>query len=284
MTEIPRDRWERPRIWDLTQTPRKLVSYTRTSTVADTTGDGKNLITWASFNAVRGYMLDDSVRAEFAALLSVVPAGQDPYRHHVGSGGKGRLYDLVSKAQDIAGAHKAASRGTAMHQLTEIVDGGGWPSYLEPEQIEPLESYAARMKGIEVVGNEVFGVCDELKIAGTMDKIIWHEGRLRVADLKTGASDPDYPLKVETQVAIYAHSKRYDPATGARFPLGSKLLGDIADAEIDLRTGILIHLPLAGTGCELYPLNLERGWEAAQVAVSMRRLRSGQRSLRKLAA
>jgi hypothetical protein len=84
-----------------------------------------------------------------------------------------------------------------------------------------------------------------------------------VLDLKSGKSEAEYPLATCLQIATYANGKRYDPETGERSPLHE---------EIDLETGVLIHMPPSG-GCGLYALDLVRGWEAAQLAVQVSAVR-----------
>jgi RecB family exonuclease len=108
-------------------------------------------------------------------------------------------------------------------------------------------------------------VNDKLKAAGTFDRLLLcPDGRVRVADLKSGKSEAAYPFATTVQIAAYAHSLRYDPETGERSSL---------HAALDLTTGLLIHLPPSG-GCQVIPLDLELGWAAAQCAVTVRQFRA----------
>ena len=50
-----------------------------------------------------------------------------------------------------------------------------------------------------------------------------------------------------------------DPEDGYRSPLHS---------DLDLTTGLLVHLPPWG-GCRVIPLNLDLGWQAAQLAATV---------------
>ena len=86
------------------------------------------------------------------------------------------------------------------------------------------------------------------------------DGRVVVADLKSGKSEAAYPFATTVQIATYAHGDRYDPETGERSPIHE---------DLDVTSGLLIHLPPSG-GCELYELDLIRGWQAAQLAVKVR--------------
>jgi hypothetical protein len=66
-------------------------------------------------------------------------------------------------------------------------------------------------------------------------------------------------LGTATQIGIYAYGQRYDPDTHARTEL---------HPDIDLGTGLMIHMPATG-GCRVIPLNIERGWDAAQLAAEI---------------
>jgi hypothetical protein len=86
------------------------------------------------------------------------------------------------------------------------------------------------------------------------------DGRVRIADIKSGAKADQYGGATSAQIATYAHGSLYDPTTGQRYPLG----------DIDLDTGLMIHLP-QGTGhCTIYDVDLRSGWLAAQMAKAIR--------------
>jgi hypothetical protein len=79
--------------------------------------------------------------------------------------------------------------------------------------------------------------------------------------LKTGASS-SFLDKHAVQLAIYAHSDLYDPATGER---------EAVDVAKDY--GYIFHVPAGQGTFGLYRLDLEAGWEAAQLAADVRRWR-----------
>ncbi|WP_433568104.1 PD-(D/E)XK nuclease family protein (plasmid) [Nocardia sp. CA-151230] len=245
------------------KTPVNAVAYTRVSTLAETLDDKSGLLDWSAANAAVGVVRDASLYAQLAHLVS---AYRDPWQDPVG---KKQLKPLVARAQQVAGSDDAAGMGTAFHGLTEIVDQGRRPEFAPPPLIPWLSEYQTAMADWEVLDTEVFVVNDELQTAGSLDRLLRHRktGRVVVGDLKTGKSEPDYPLKTTVQVAIYARGERYDQESGARAPLHE---------EIDLDHGLLIHAPIRGGGepkVTPYPLDLAKGWEFAQLSLQVRAAR-----------
>ena len=80
-----------------------------------------------------------------------------------------------------------------------------------------LDAYRKATAPFEVLDVETFVVSDDVRAAGTFDRLVrCPDGRVRVADLKSGKSEADYPLATATQLATYANGKRYDPETVLR--------------------------------------------------------------------
>lgn len=199
--------------------------------------------------------------AIYAQLAHLVSAHTDPWAER-----KTPMKELVRKAQEAGGSEDASGLGTAFHGLTEVLDGGTDPSYV-PRQLEPwLNAYALAMQDWEPVLIEPFVVCDEIKAAGSPDRYIRHKdtGEVYCADIKSGANEPEYPMKVTMQVAIGAHSERYDQLTGQRTRI-----------ECSHDRGVLIHAPIRGSWphVELYWLDLNRGWELSKLAYQVRESR-----------
>jgi hypothetical protein len=100
------------------------------------------------------------------------------------------------------------------------------------------------------------GSCTCHGVAGTVDRIGWFRGRLRVFDIKT--SDKSYnTLGWAMQLALYARMVPY------QFP--GDIRGEDPD-QVDLDVGYIIKLPESQGHCELIPLDLKKGWEACKVA------------------
>lgn len=209
-----------------------------------------------------GVVKDRSLTARIAAMLA--KPNPDIYRSN-----RTALAELCEQALAIAGAGQKASIGTAVHEFTEAIDAGFWPDFIPSDLVGPLQAYQSNTAVLEVVDVEVFVVVDEIAAAGSLDRLVrLPDGRVLVGDIKTGASEPEYPLGVTTQCAIYAHGQRYASDTGRRSPL---------HPDLDLSTGVLIHLPIQrgaeGYRCDLYELDLDWGWAAARAAIGVRELR-----------
>lgn len=271
-----RDRWGRPYVSNDggplkfvkgKATPVNAEGYTRVSTLAGALDDKSSLIDWASANAMVGMVKDPSVSAQIGSLTSKYG---DPW---YAPEGKKALKPLIKRAQEAGGSDRASGLGTSVHEFTEVIDEGRWPEYAPAELVPWLHAYRERMEGFECLGMEMFVVNDELKTAGSFDRV-WRmpDGRVVVGDLKSGRSDNTYPLKVSLQVAVYANSERYDQATGERSPI---------HPDLDVSTGLLVHAPILGGGkpeVKVYPLDLVRGLELARLAVQVREARSWERS------
>lgn len=165
---------------------------------------------------------------------------------------KDTLDDIVDKATEPASA--AATTGTALHRLSERLDRGE-RVYIPSAHQADLAAYRKATAGIKWSAIETFRVLDAWKVAGTADRIGHYRGRLLIADIKSGGIS--YPHKFAMQLACYAHSLPYDITADRR---------GLADVGLDLRRGLIIHLPAGKGRCDLYEIDIEKGWEAAQLA------------------
>lgn len=257
--EIPRDRWARP----LIQPPGggQPEPYTRASTLAKSIDDMNNLMAWKQRVTAVGLARRPDLLTGVSGLLA---SGGNPVSDWPA---KKDLNRLCKDAAEAGGATTAATTGTGWHAFTEALDRGTPMGDLLVDDATRarLEQYVRATAGLEVIEVEMFVVNDRVQSAGTFDRLLrLPDGRVAVADLKTG-SDGDYPLGATIQMAIYAQGLRYDPATGQRTEL---------HPDLDLSTGLLIHLPQKGKGCRVIPVDLTRGWQAAQVAAQVRQIRS----------
>lgn len=238
----------------------KKMGYSRISTVAGACDDSGGLIVWNRSLAAIGVATNRGLQAQLAALASAHP---EPYY----SESKRSVIDLAESAFKAGGGEVAANVGTAIHSFTEQIDRGEPLSFVPDSLIPPLRAYEAKMRGIEVIGIEVDVVNDDLQVAGTFDRLLrLPDGRVVVADIKSGANDVKYPLKVQTQVALYASCQRYNQVTGVRSPI---------HPDLDLTFGVMIHVPAKAepATCELYPLDLKVGMEAALLGIKVRQAR-----------
>jgi hypothetical protein len=238
--EIPRDRWGRPMIMPLKGTKR--VAYRRATTFVGCLDDTNGLMKWMSRQVAYGMgQRKDLVLAAAAA---------DPTD-------KKKIGEIADKAAEYTKgvAGDAAETGTALHSLTERVDRGLPLGNVPQEYQADIDAYRRATEHIEYLGIETFRVHDEWKVAGTADRIGIFKGRPMIMDIKTGSVD--YPHKMAMQLAMYSRSLPYDIATDTR---------GIDPQEVDQGYGIIIHLPAGQGRCDLYEIDIAKGWGACLIA------------------
>ena len=250
--EPQRDRWSRPLI--VPPGGGKPVGYTRATTVAKTLDDGGSLIGWNQRLTGAGLVQ----RPDLLALLaSKLIDGDIPEQN------KSEVQRICDEAKEHGGGSRAANLGTALHALTEAVDLGQSP-YIPPDMQGDIAAYRLAVQPFEVLGCEQFVVLDEHRIGGTFDRL-WRlpDGRVVIADLKTGR-DLSYSWRsIAVQLAIYANGIGYHD--GVRTPI---------HADIDTDTGIVVHLPVGQGRCDLYTVDLRAGTLALQHSMWARNWRN----------
>jgi hypothetical protein len=237
--EIDRDRYGRPMI--VPPGGGKKVPYRRCTTFVGALEDTFNLARWQQRMVAVGL-------ADRPDLLLGVAAHRED---------KAKLNQLCEDALEAARGHAAATTGTAVHALTEIVDRGADLPVIPDGAAADLAAYRARTAGVEWLAIERGIVVDHLKVHGTPDRIGRFPGQPpRVWDIKTG--DIEYGIgKIAMQLAMYAHGVFYDHVGASRTPM---------PADLDMTTGVIIHLPAGKGTCELVEVDLVAGWEGVQVA------------------
>jgi hypothetical protein len=274
--EQPRDRWKRP----LIHVPGKdkLVAYTRCTTFIDVIEDKTNLQKWGKRMVLVGATKAPDIVRQAAPLD---PSDKDD---------KATLNVLAEKLVTIAGAHEKREQGTHLHGLSEYVDRDEpLPECSEQDRRDMAAYMLATMNLGEVVAAERLVVVDEIKVAGTPDRVRhydgpgpgafmtakekaagggaayypdWITGNL-ITDLKTGSVEYG-ALKMAMQLATYSRGVFYDWRTQERTPL----------PDVRQDWGLIMHLPSGSGVCEVYWIDLTLGWEAVQVAKAVRELRS----------
>ena len=244
--ELPRDRWGRPMILPPTGGKNaKRIAYRRTTTFVGCLDDMNGLLKWQARQVAYGMgQRKDLVLAAAAA---------DP-------ADKRKIGEIADKAAEHAKgmAGDAAEMGTALHSLTERIDRGEPLGVVPAEYRADIEAYQEATAAIEFSAIETFRVYDKWQVAGTADRIGTLHGRPMIMDIKTGSVD--YPHKMAMQLALYARSVPYNIATDARE----------SDAEpVDLNRGIIIHLPAGQGRCDLYEIDIAKGWGACVIAKSV---------------
>ena len=247
--EISRDRFGRPMV--VPPNGKKAVAYSRCTSYIDVLEDKFQLQRWMQ----RMVALGLASRPDL--LLSVSAHRED----------KKQLDKVCEDAREAAAASAAATTGTALHALTELIDRGQeLPAGLPANVLASLDAYKAATACLKAVHIEQFCVQDHLKIGGTPDRIVEFEGSRYIADIKTGSIEWG-ALKIAMQLSVYSRSQNYDHATGTRTPHGA-----------DVNRGIIIHLPAvddpADATCTLHWVDLEAGNHAVNVAKQVREQRT----------
>lgn len=243
---ILRDRWKRPLIVPLDG--GKPQPYTRCTTFVDCLEDKYNLQKWQLRQCAIGL-------ADRPDLLLSVSAHRDD---------KGALNQVCDKAMEAAQSSARSTTGTALHALCERVDRGQPLGVVPAAARADVNAYLAATRDMEHVYIEQFSVHDELKIGGTPDRVVKFDGNYYIADIKTGTDISWGALKIAMQLAVYAHAIPYY-APGQRQPY---------PFHVDQQDAIVIHLPAGEGRCELSFVDIGRGWEAVQVASSVREIRA----------
>jgi hypothetical protein len=237
--EIPRDRYGRPMVLPANGTRR--VAYRRATTFVGCLEDTYNLMAWKTRQVAYGM----GQRKDL--VLAAAAADPDDKR---------KLNEIAEKATEHAMASASATTGTALHALTERVDRGRELGFVPTEYQADIAAYQDATAGIEWLGVETFRVHDEWKVAGTADRLGRDKhGRLRIYDIKTGSIG--FPHKMAMQLAMYARSTPYDIASDKR---------GIHEDGLDLSHGVIIHLPAGEGRCDLYEIDIAKGWGACLLA------------------
>jgi hypothetical protein len=232
------------------------VAWTRATTLAGSIEDQTGITKWK----IRSAILGTVNRPDLLALAQSSTADD-----------KKQLDEVADKALIVASADSRSNLGTALHRFTERVDKGEPDLAVPPAHAADVDAYkrAKATGGIETRPDYVerITVVPELMVAGTIDRIVRHEGQIYMADFKTGASLDMAWLKIAIQLALYAHGRTlWDPVTSQWQTM----------PPVNQDKAIVIHVP-AGTGeAVLYWVDIAAGWEAAQVCHRVRELRKSK--------
>lgn len=252
--------------------PRNAELYERTSNIAGFLDNKENLCPCFQAQAVFGICTQrtPALIAQFRALASEFA---DPWTE-----AKEEVKDLLRQARRLGGEETKSGLGTGIHRYCHLRDIGADINYPTLKMVEWLDAYSEQMAQFEVLDAERFVVNDEIKAAGSYDRLLRdrNTGEILIGDIKSGASDADFALKATVQTAIYANSIKYDQGTGQREPL-----------NCSLTRAVLIHVPFNGGGeprCNIYDLDIVEGWRLAKLAVQLpaaRRMKVGKKQLRR---
>lgn len=250
MAEPKRDRWGRYLLPNpLTGEER---AWTRATTLASTLKDTYGLEKWGKRMVVVGLV----ARPDLLDLAYASDADD-----------KQQLDDLCDQAMAAAKTGARANQGTALHKFTQRLDMGELTR--SPRQWEDdLRAYQELKEQHGILTHpsmcERMTVVPELEVAGTMDKVVKHNGQPKILDLKTGSTVEFSGLEISMQLAIYAHGKglwNMEEEQWDQMPA-------VSQSE-----ALVIHLPAGEKTATLYTVDIATGWEIAKTAYTVREWR-----------
>lgn len=266
-------------------------AWTRATTVTKVLSDQTALDKWKRRMVLTGV----TRRPE---LLSMAAAS---------AGDKWALDQVAEDAMTAAGAGERASLGTDLHAITEKLDAGE-PVDVPEEHLADVAAYLSTLAtyGITCPPDliERIVVNPAVEVAGTFDRVVeltrplmvqlpgeepvtFEAGEWLIGDLKTGANLSYGWGEIAQQLAIYANAPLMAKTRVAeRDRWGRYVLPDPGVhpeefepmPEVDLGFGLVIHLPVGERRCQLYLIDIDAGWQAAQMAHQVRTWR-GRKNL-----
>lgn len=286
---VPRNGLGQPQIW-LPDGSRR-VSYGRPSGAGSVLDDKENLFPWQRGRVAIGASQDDR---PLQKLRDFAYRGGD----FDSPDGKDLAKLAGTELFKVGGGEDKADRGTILHDLTELIDLGAKVEDLGfiPEQYVPLlNAYADAMSAaadefdLRVVATELFGVNDHLRLAGTMDRVLWFKApgwesaRLIIGDGKSSGSLEYSMGKFAMQIHAYSGMSQYDPAAALAkvddhgLGVGREPLAVDQDCEpiqVDRSLGLVIWFRSGGNRVEIVPIPLEEAAVGFELAAGIKEWRN----------
>lgn len=266
--EPPRDRYRR---YLIPGPDGVTAAWSRATTVVKALKDETFLLDWRSRKTAVGAIAEPAIADRLCALDYLIEKHKNDWK---------RVKPLKEEAREhletllqAGGANDGRDRGTEAHSLSEWADVGRldevWHLATESQK-DDLAAYleAMALAGIERPVEYVEKVVLNLTVesAGTFDRLMrLRDGRLVVGDLKSQQNVDFGFLDIATQLAIYANADYIVGDDNELIPMPD---------ELDKSVGIVMHAPVGMARCDLYEVDLEVGWEAAQTAYRVRAFRS----------
>lgn len=251
----------------------KKSSQTRASGYGKTLGDSYMLNQWHLRMTATGFVLRPDLLEEFRKTLVNFQGTFKEKRN------QNRICRLAAEA---AGAEKGANLGTFIHNLTEEVDAGRFPTI--PEHVSKgVTSYQDVMQAFNFravsrfTEQVVYNNRDGVNCAGRMDRVleavdglefegkqIFFPGELLIGDVKTAKNLGYSWLEVVQQLAIYgnaSHIWHHDTKTHELMP------------KVNTKWAVIMSIPAESQLCEFFLIDIEAGWELCKLNLLVRKAR-----------
>lgn len=262
---IPREkRFSRPKL----PHPKTGVvqAWTRTSTIAKVLDDTYNLELWKQRMVAKGV----ASRRDLTNRAATTDLSE-----------RSAWLEICDMAMEHAGSSEGRNNGTALHAIAETYDrdpASFDPSRYPEDLVADLYAYIAACKaaGITMAPElvERTTVNADAGLAGTWDRVAYCRSWAfpRIADLKTQKTIDYSQASIAIQVAGYAYGNVMLPKP---WPGKDGAVTDYLDMPtVDLKKGILIHVPVGKAECTIYEIDIESGLSALKTALSVRRWRT----------
>lgn len=247
------------------------VPYTRASYMADQLENKDHIHKWEMRYLAKAMGQNEDLAA-LAAVETYSTGISDAIEQSEKSASGRRLDEIIERALDRVRIHEKADRGTAIHGGTEP---GGVPLQAVPERLRgPVQAFwdINLREGIELVATEQFTANDITMSAGTFDHLVRVPGDpvlcdYVVADKKTGRFSP---FEWAIQISTYANGDPYDTSNDTR---------PAWPGPINLKYGLVWQIDAETSKVLLWVIDLEIGWELAQMAARVRDIHAEEKSL-----
>ena len=238
------------------------AAYTRASYLADQIEEKGHIHKWEMRYLAKAMGQNADLAALAACEVYSTGVSDAVFGREKSASGR-RLDDIIERALDRVRIHEKADRGTAVHGFTEpgAPDGDAIPEDLRAAVASFWE--ANRLECVELLGTEIFTANDVTMSAGTFDHAVRVHGHpllegIVIGDKKTGSFDP---FSWCVQISSYANGEPYNLEDDTRpgWP-----------DDVNLDYGLVWHIDVPKGTTKLYMIDLQLGWELAQIAARVR--------------
>lgn len=226
----------------------ELRNYQRVSTFAKTLDEMGTLPEWIAWCVLRGAEYDNTLKQK---VLHAQWGGTTPVTS-------------IKELKRLGGGDEKMERGKLRHETLAMALHGHRRPGLTPADNQELDAVLSLIDTIgEVQHTEAPNVNDQWETAGTVDMILRaKDGRVVVADFKTGSRDYPAILSTSIQLIAYARSWYWDFATETRTGL--------VVPGTDLPRLYMIHAPQDGGPPMAVELDVMRAVRWADLAYQVR--------------
>lgn len=235
------------------------ASYSRASGLADFIEEKEHIHRWEMRYLAKAMGQNEDLAALAAVERYSTGVSDAVFGYEKSQSGR-NLDAIIERALDRVRIHEKADRGTAVHGATEP----GAPAGVE--RLRPaVDAFweINRQECIDLVATEQFTANDITMSAGTFDHLVRIPGHplltdFVIGDKKTGRFDP---FSWCVQLSTYGYGDPYDTSTHTRpdWP-----------GPINLKYGLVWQIDPGDATVKLWVIDLEFGWEMAQLAAKVR--------------